>query len=77
MIFLLSFLANSKDIYLIIILLFNTIVMGISFIPVWQIGKKIKKESFALILSTVWFVQLLIFDIYFMGMENTIHNIIL
>ncbi len=73
----LSYLTNSKIVYLNIILFSNLIIMGFSFIPVYKFGKKIKNEYFGLILSTVWFIQLILYDIFFMGMENTIHNIII
>jgi len=73
----LSYLINSKMVYFNIILFSNLIIMGFSFIPVYKFGKKIKNEYFGLILSTVWFIQLILYDIFFMGMENTIHNIII
>ncbi|MFX1571775.1 MAG: hypothetical protein ACFFB0_03425 [Promethearchaeota archaeon] len=79
-VYIFSFLTTSKDVFLIIILILDVIIMGLCFIPIWSVGIEINNDYFPLVLSMVWFIMIF-FSRYskkfFMGMENAIHSLII
>ncbi|MFX1501527.1 MAG: hypothetical protein ACFFDH_11245, partial [Promethearchaeota archaeon] len=76
-VYIFSFLTTSKEVFLIIILILDVIIMGLCFIPISNLGTEFNNDYFPLVLSMVWFLIIFFSNTFFMGMENAIHSLII
>ncbi|OGO34730.1 MAG: hypothetical protein A2Z16_11365 [Chloroflexi bacterium RBG_16_54_18] len=76
-IYLLALLVKTKIILLFVTLALSFLFNGLCYIFIFLIGKELNRPSLILIIASLWALQSLPFRIYSMGMENSLHALVI
>jgi hypothetical protein len=76
-VFLLATLAKSKAVLLFATLAVSFLLNGLCYLVILKIGIALKQPVLALVMASLWALQSLPFRIYSMGMENSLHALVL
>lgn len=77
MVLFLTFLASSKAALLFMTLAMGFLLNGLCYLIIVRIGKLLQQPFLALFMASLWLLQCLPFRIYSMGMENSLHALVL
>lgn len=77
LLYLLSYLAATKDIFLIEIMIFSLIINITCYFIIWKIGKLFENEICGFLIAGFWIFPSFVSKTFLIGMENTIHGLII
>lgn len=75
-VFLLTFLASDKVLFLYIALSASFILNVLCYLVIWKIAKEVNRPLLALLLAGVWSVESFSIELYSVAMENSIHALV-